>query len=142
MNVVSKVLLTCGEIYVFSIKKSPLKPEKHNKLELFGGNVEPGESPFEGLIRELREEEESGTLAEKAVLLKPDIIKQFVVDDKTQCIFQMDLTPDEYHLLKTHPAESLGIRTICRALFTSSDLLNLNQFTPKTVAIFKNLQLI
>ena len=142
MNVVSKVLLTCGELYVFSIKKSPLKPEKDNRLELFGGNVEPGESPFEGLVRELREEEESGTLAEKAALLKPGILKKFVVDDKTQCIYRMHLTPDEYHLLKAHPDESFGIRTIRKALLTSPNLLNLKQFTPKTVAIFKNLQLI
>lgn len=142
MNYVSKILLTCSDVFVFTIKRSPLKPEKDKKLEMFGGNVDPGESPIEGLIRELREEEESGILAEKVLRQTPSIKGQFIIDEKMQVIYQMSITDTEFRKLKAHPDESYGIRTVSVSTFDEPDQFNLNSYTPKTIKIFSRLQMI
>lgn len=142
MVCVSKILLSCRDVYVFSIKKSPDHPEKDGKLEMFGGNVEADETPFEGLVRELEEEEETGTLAGKVKNTQPALYKQFPVDGKMQCIFQMEVSEYVFNLLRAHPDESYGIRTVKKKLFATPDQLNLEQFTPKTQEIFKQLGMI
>ncbi|MBF0258935.1 MAG: NUDIX domain-containing protein [Desulfamplus sp.] len=142
VSYVSKIIILCEQQYVFSIKKSPLKPFKNNRLELFGGNVDPGETPFEGLIRELEEEEMSGVLAKKAKEFKLEPLKLFEVEGKTQCIYQMEITEREYLKLKAHPDESYGIRTLPQTIFEISENLDMDHFTPKTIKIFQNLGLI
>jgi len=142
---VSKIIIICEKQYVFSIKKSPLNPCKNNRLELFGGNVDPGETPFEGLIRELKEEEMSGILAEKAKEFKLKPLKLFEVDDverKTQCIYQMEISLYEYSQLKAHPDESYGIRTMSQKFFETPENIDMDHFTPKTIKIFQNLGVI
>lgn len=142
VNYVSKIIIICEKQYVFSIKKSPLRPFKNNRLELFGGNVDLGETPFEGLIRELKEEEMSGILAEKAKEFKLKPIKLFEVERKTQCIYQMEISLHEYSQLKAHPDESYGIRTMSQKIFETGENIDMDQFTPKTIKIFQNLGVI
>ncbi|WP_080802710.1 NUDIX hydrolase [Desulfamplus magnetovallimortis] len=139
---VSKIIIICKKQYVFSIKKSPLRPFKDKRLEFFGGNVDQGETPFEGLIRELQEEEMTGILAEKAKALKPEPLKSFEVDGKIQCIYQMEITTDEYPKLKAHPDESYGIRSLPQKIFELPRTIDLELFTPKTIKIFQNMGLI
>lgn len=143
MRYVSKILLTCGDLYVFSIKKSPQSPHKDRRMELFGGNADPGETPFQGLIRELQEEEESGILAKKAASLKLKPVKTFMIDEKMQCIYAMVLDEREMKVLRAHPDESYGIKTITKQFFDiEMTPIDLDGFTPKTVKIFHELGMI
>ena len=56
------VLRDCGRFVLMSRKRAIGKP-KHNKLEFPGGHLDGDESPIAALVRELREEEQSGILA-------------------------------------------------------------------------------
>ncbi|MBI9047711.1 MAG: NUDIX domain-containing protein [Anaerolineaceae bacterium] len=139
---VSKIIIICEKQYVFSIKKSPLNPLKDNRLELFGGNVDLGETPFEGLIRELQEEEMSGILAEKAKAFKLKPLKLFGIEKKTQCIYQMEISLQEHSQLKAHPDESYGIQTLSQKKIVTLENIEMDHFTPKTIKIFQNLGMI
>lgn len=142
MGYVSKLLVTCGDRYVLSIKKSLGNPRKNKRLELFGGKVDPGETPFQGLIRELSEEESSGTLAGKAAGLAPEPIQTFELGGKKQCIYALEIDEHEMAQLIPHPQESFGISTVKKSHFDSPENIDMEMFTPKTIGIFDKLGLI
>jgi 8-oxo-dGTP pyrophosphatase MutT (NUDIX family) len=128
---VAKIILECGDALLFSIKRAPGKPHKDRKLELLGGHMEAGESPSEGLIRELREEEETGLLAEKALRLLP-AYEEIIVENSRHFIFRMPLEPEDLGRIRPSPSESFGYRLIPRTQPVTDPVL----FTPKTVGIF------
>ena len=142
MNYVSKVVVIVENRYVMSIKKSPLKSEKDKRLEFFGGNCDGDETAFEGLLRELKEEESSGVLSKKAGQLKLKPVKEFLLDDKMQVIYQMEITFDEYNQLNADHDESYGITTVPVDYFNTPKQVDLDKFTPKTVLILKKLEII
>ena len=111
-------------------------------MELFGGNVDPGETPLQGLIRELKEEESSGTLAKMASKRKLEPVSTFILDEKMQCIYAVEMDEKKMKRLKAHPDESYGIRILEKRIFDAPETIDLDTFTPKTVRIFYNLGLL
>lgn len=142
MKRVSKIILLKENYFIFSIKKAPKRSEKHKKLEFFGGQVEEGETPFEGLVRELTEEECSGVLARKAVEVAPEH-QEIEVSDYPHFIYTMTLTNDDLADLDPCPEESFGYRLIRKNIISkSSGMVTEKEFTPKTVSILKKLKMI
>ena len=104
---VSKIFVSVDRYYAFSEKRAPQSPWKDHRLELIGGTLNSNETPFQGLDRELREEELSGTLSEKVQLVKP-VPKEMLVNDKPHFIYATTITDDEYGKLIHYPDESYG----------------------------------
>jgi len=136
---ISKILLKAGNYYVFSYKNSS-RPGLDGKLELIGGNIEANESPFEGLIRELKEEETTETLSQKASEIRPGSIKIYV-NKQEHFIYFMSITQDEYKTLRHSPDESYGFKLIEDAVILDKDEFckNSKNFTLKTIKIFDEL---
>jgi len=132
---IAKIILECGDRLLFSIKRAPGKPQKDQKLELIGGHVEDGETPLEGLIRELQEEEESGILAEKVRSLEP-IPDDIPVQNTCHYIFRMPLSEGDLRHIRHSPSESHGYRLLHR----SQPVVDPLRFTPKTIDIFAALE--
>lgn len=114
---VSKALIvvtTEGEAsYLMSIKRDP-GSAGNGKREFPGGRWEPRESPREALIRELREEEQTGRLsaiaADRASLYFP-----MIVANAEYFLFPFHLTHGEFASLAHHPLESLGFELVLHA---------------------------
>ena len=141
---VAKVFLRLDDHYVFSQKRAPWLPEDAaaRQLELIGGTVVGGETPFEALIRELGEEETSGTLAEKARALRP-APQQIVVYGEPHYIYRMQITGDEFERLVHDSEESYGFDLVPEAVIADREKLRENaaRFTWKTQGIFQALGL-
>ena len=80
---------------------------KHGKLEMLGGHLEAGESPLQALLRELREEETSGTLARLVERARPTP-REAVVVDTLHHLFEIELPAAACSDLQHDPTESLG----------------------------------
>ncbi len=111
----AKLLATIEEAgvtyLVFSQKRAGVEDKKkHGRLELLGGKIGP-EHPWEGLIRELYEEERSGTLARKLRAAEP-AYEEVLLKDTTHYVFQLPLTAEEWEGLKPAAEESLGFELI------------------------------
>lgn len=134
---VSKILLQVGDKYVFSKKREPWSSSKDHKLELIGGAIEYNETPFSGLIRELKEEEVSGILSEKAKRLNPIPIKLYV-GNEPHFIYKITISNDEYNKMLHNVSESYGFDLIQKKVIEDKPTLkkNISFFTPKTIRIF------
>lgn len=140
MKQVSKIILYVGDSFVFGIKRVPQKPNKDGKLELFGGRVDKGETPLQALIREIREEEQSGVAADKIVQINPDPV-EFKVGGDLHFIYQMPLTDHELKQLQINPEENYGYSLVERSIIKDSEqMADESTFTPRTVKIFKKLR--
>lgn len=84
---------------------------KHGKLEMLGGRLDGKEFPFEALIRELREEEETGKLASYVERHSPSYQTK-VAGRATHHLFEVTLPNAKYEQLKHHPRESLGFELL------------------------------
>lgn len=133
----AKIFLRFGDTLLFSIKRSPFCPQKDQKLELVGGGIEMGETPMEGLIRELAEEESSGILAKKATLEVPQSRKVFVADEP-HFIYDMAITQTDIDQLRMNDTESYGFQLLHKSELADDPV----RFTPKTLGIFRALGLI
>lgn len=134
---VSKIRITLqqgGQQWaLMSRKRAPGKP-KHGKLEFLGGHVDPGERPFDALLRELGEEEPTGTLAARARELGPT---PFVSDipGVPHHLYEMVIDANDFDALAFDPEESLGL-----VLVPLDELLagSWNErITPRTRAILR-----
>lgn len=96
--------------YLLSQKRADGKP-KHGKLEMLGGHVETGELPFEALLRELREEETSGRLAEHVVARAPTS-RTAKAGGATHHLFELTLSSEDCERLTADPDESLGFELV------------------------------
>jgi len=136
---ISKLLLKAGSRFVFSYKNSR-RPGLDGRLELIGGNIEQYESPFEGLIRELQEEETSGILSNKADELRPASV-QISVNKQEHFIYFMSILEEEFKSLRHSPEESYGFALIDEAVILDNDEFcrNSKKFTLKTTKIFDEL---
>ncbi len=141
MKPVSKVLIRTGEHYLFSRKRAPgQKKDRH--LEMLGGKLEKNEDPLDALIRETREEEASGLLADFLERERPgyeEVRVDLNVMDEPQYIFRIEMEPALADQLKADPDESHGLEKVKAALFDSDYEMKYlrDQFTPKTVAILR-----
>ena len=133
----AKIFIACGENLLFSIKRSPGKPWKDRKLELLGGGIDTDEAPFQGLIRELVEEEMSGTLARRASR-KIDRGRRGFVGDEPHFIYDMTITPQEIDDIRMDAVESYGYVLLHQSEISDDPI----RFTPKTLQIFRALGLI
>ena len=95
---------------LLSSKNAKGKP-KHGKLELLGGRLDGNESPFEALLRELCEEEQTGALAEIAEFRKPGFDAR-TVDRAPHHLFELTITDQQYSPLEPDPNESLGFELV------------------------------
>ena len=127
------VLLDGGEeLSLMSRKRADGKP-KHGQLEMLGGHLEAGEGPLDGLIRELREEERTGTLAACAARQTPPFATK-TVDDAVHYLFELRLDDGDVRDLKPNPEESLGFE-----LVPTADLVSVHwdQLTWRTQRLFE-----
>jgi ADP-ribose pyrophosphatase YjhB (NUDIX family) len=140
---VAKIFVECGEYYVFSKKRKANAPESDNRLELLGGKVDEGEEPMQALLRELREEEQSGIIAAKVLQLQPQY-KKVVVSGQNHYIYRVVLELYDLQNIRHDEKESRGFLKVgMDVLHNKHELLeNLSRFTPKTRKIFRALDLI
>ena len=108
---VSKIRITLeqgGRVWALMSRKRARSERKHGKLEFLGGHVVPGEEPFEALLRELTEEERSGTLAAQARTTAP---VPFVSDvpGVPHHLYEMSIDAAVFDTLVHDPEESLGL---------------------------------
>lgn len=137
---VSKIILYHRDMFFFARKRTPRKPDKDNKLELPGGRLDKGETPFEALIRELAEEEESGTVAEKAAALGLTPV-EIAIKKTRHFVYHMPLSEEELERIRMNPEENYGYRLLNRALVMDPDRMGDRWlFTRRTVQIFAELR--
>jgi hypothetical protein len=106
--------------YLLSIKRAEGKA-KHGRLEFLGGHIDNAEDPLEGLIRELAEEEKTGTLAKRARAVAPDP-KSMDVAGAHQYLFELEIDEAEYAHLVPDPEESLGFELVTNSALHSKEL--------------------
>jgi NUDIX domain-containing protein len=142
MKEVAKVLIRSGENYIFSRKRAPGHDHKDNKLEMLGGTLEPGESPFTAMVREAAEEETSGALARELKRQSPEA--EVVVLSETgvpepQHVFRITIAPDVVRGFEPDEEESSRIEPVLAEVFDSPEGLRgmRSEFTPKTRAILR-----
>ena len=105
--------------YLMSVKRAEGK-RRHGKLELLGGHVEEGEGPLDGLVRELAEEENSGTLSERVRVLAPKATNLHVAGAQ-HYVFDLEIDQDECEKLEPNPRESLGFELVAESKLRSRD---------------------
>jgi ADP-ribose pyrophosphatase YjhB (NUDIX family) len=124
-----------GELWsLLSRKDAGGDPLRHDKLEMLGGHLEVGESPREGLLRELAEEEASGELARLACEGEP-AFRSAVADGAPHHLFELRIEESEASLLRHDPAESLGFEWVRTALLDAGQLSE--RLTPRTREILR-----
>lgn len=120
--------------YLLSIKRDPGSPNE-GKLEFPGGRFETAEAPRQALLRELAEEEQSGSLARLAQT-RANLFFPMVVLDARYFLFPFHLSVEEFNRLTHHPQESFGFELVPQSRL-SSDRKSL---TPKTNIVVDALQ--
>lgn len=104
------VLRDGARLALMSRKNAKGKP-KHGKLEMLGGRLDGNESPAKALVRELQEEEQTGTLAEIVERHKPGFDTR-TVDQAPHHLFEMTITEEQYSRLEAATEESLGFELV------------------------------
>lgn len=136
-EVTKAIIVVSGyaNLYLMSVKRDP-GSSNEGKLEFLGGRIEENESPFDGVIRELSEEESTGELARLVKNRSPLHIQQ-PVQNAMHYLFLMEIELNDYAKLQHDPGESYGFR-----LVGSENLRQCQQrFTRKTNSIIEILDL-
>ena len=135
---VAKVFIRSGQGFIFSRKRKPHAPDTDDRLEMLGGKLEEGESPREALIRELFEEETSGTLGRLAESTQT-VHKEVEVSNQLHFIFTLDTGNTSMDLLHASQEESRGFVRLAAETIQNPQMLSaiLERFTPKTRSIFE-----
>ena len=118
----ARVVLTsdAGDLVLLSRKRAEGR-SNHGKLEMLGGHIELGETPYGGLIRELREEENTGALADIVERLAPGH-RTMIVDEAPHHLFEIRIPADDCLELVHDPVESLGFERVPAAELGISNL--------------------
>ena len=140
---VAKIFVVCGAYYVFSKKRKAYAPESDNRMELLGGKVDEGEEPMQALVRELREEEDTGIIATRVLQLQPQY-KNVIVSGQNHYIFRIAIECADFQNIRHNEKESRGfVKVEMEVIHNRRELLvNLSSFTPKTRKIFRALNLV
>lgn len=138
---VAKALIRVDGQYLMARKKAPGSP-KDNRLEHLGGHLEAGETPFQGLVRELSEEDDSGLLAAAAKRRRPRpkrVTLHHRGSSEDQFLFTLSIEPQAVKKLKPNLAESYDFELVpAAALDTDDGLSSIKpRLTPKTIAIYE-----
>ncbi len=138
---ISKIFVEVRRFYLFSEKRKPESSDDH-LLELPGGRLEPSETAFQGLMRELQEEDLSEILANKVKSLDPQP-KEILVNHEKHSIYKVNITQDEYNNLRYNPNESYGFQLIEKSVVDDKKTLenSIHKFTNKTRMIFIQLNM-
>ena len=136
---VSKAIIVverdAGSEYLMSIKRDT-GSANDGKLEFLGGRMESGESPQEGFVRELSEEETTGNLS--AIARRNDLAYvEHQIGDVLHCLFTLGISYEAYSALIFHPAESRGFVLVSTQGLGSDS----GKFTRKTNKIIALLNL-
>ena len=105
------VVVRDGARLALMSRKNARGKSKHGKLEMLGGHLDGDEPPIVALVRELREEERTGTLAE-IVERNASAWETRTVDQAPHHLFEITITETEYSHLEAHPKESLGFELV------------------------------
>jgi len=113
MREVSKIIVRIDGFaeptQLMSIKKAKGTP-KHKKLEILGGGTD-GQDAFEGLVRELEEEEKTGRLAEIVREQHPEP-RSFSIAESPHHLYEITIDFEDYLGLRHHKAESFGFKVV------------------------------
>ena len=135
---VAKVFVRTDDGYLMVRKRAP-GTEKDNRLEHLGGHIEEGESPLEGMLRELREEETTGLLASEMQRQHPSPLRFPLEGAEDQLIFELRIDSALARRLRADEAESYGLETVSAETLENDGKLRdfRDQLTPKTLAIYR-----
>lgn len=100
-----------GARLVLMSRKNAKGTSNHGKLEMLGGHLDGNETPIAALVRELREEEGTGTLAAIAERAEPTCNTR-TVDRSPHHLFEMTITEEVYSRLQATSTESLGFELV------------------------------
>ena len=141
---VVKVLIQTDACYLFSKKRKP-GSRGDRRLEMIGGKVKRDEQPLDALIREASEEEPSGILSTEVERQRPRFM-EIDIDGQKHFIGKISVNDARVRSLTHDRKESYGFESIeSRVVEDPQELMkpeNLSKFTPKTIKIFRQLQLI
>jgi 8-oxo-dGTP pyrophosphatase MutT (NUDIX family) len=118
-----------------ALKRAP-GSDNDGKLEFLGGRMESGEVPYEALVRELSEEEATGSLA-RIVMSHEITPAEHLIGDALHYLFTIDISLVQYSVMTYHPAESYGLRLVAKVALTPS----VEEYTRKTNKIIGLLSL-
>jgi hypothetical protein len=104
--------------YLMALKRAP-DSDNDGKLEFLGGRMESDEAPYETLVRELSEEEATGSLA-RIVKSHEVAPAEHLIGDALHYLFTFDISLEQYSVMKYHPAESYGLRLVAKVALTPS----------------------
>lgn len=102
----SAVILVRGDLFAFQ-RRDANAPTNKYKLALFGGSVELNETPFDGAVRELREETSLAFSPEDIV----EVCSYYREDvDRMQYLFEFKTAQDTFEVFEGEGVEwySLG----------------------------------
>jgi ADP-ribose pyrophosphatase YjhB (NUDIX family) len=140
MRKIAKIILFLDDAILFAVKRAPSESLKDGKMELPGGGVDKRETPLQGLVRELAEEEESGVVAAKAAGLRLQPIELTVEGDR-HFIYHMPLARQELEKIRMKSEETYGYKLASRANILDLSYMNDELvFTRRTVKIFRKLR--
>ncbi len=141
MREVSKIIIRIDGFaeptQLLSVKKAKGTP-KHKKLEMLGGATD-GQSAFEGLVRELEEEEKTGRLAEIVREQNPEP-RAFAIGNEPHFLYEVTITFDDYVTLRAAKSESFGFRAVPEAKF--KDPVFQSRITRKTLTLLNGVGLL
>ena len=121
---------------LLSVKRAEGKA-KHGKLEMLGGHLDGDESPIEALIRELREEEETGLLSEKVSAELPPHVS-IDVAGALHHVFWFDVDNGDLAHLQYSPEESLGFELVLTSELEAGE--HRHRLTSRTRQVLEALQ--
>jgi hypothetical protein len=123
----------CPETYLLSRKRAS-GSRKDDLLEFFGGHLQENETPWEGLMRELHEEDTSGTLAALTRKAAPAPIARNI-GTAPHYLFTVTVAADDVQSVTPATDESYGVefRDVAAVHRGALD----DQLTPRTRAILK-----
>ena len=123
------VVVRNGERWCLMSRKRSSWPPIDDKLEFIGGHLKEGQTPTEGLLDELSEEEATGLLAARARDLAPSPTRH-EVDGDPHHLFELTLEETEARALEAAPEESRGFEMVLEADLLSGALYQ--DLTPRT----------
>lgn len=122
---------------LMSVKKAKDTP-KHKKLEILGGGTD-GQDRFEGLVRELEEEEKTGRLAELVREKHPEP-RSFSIADAPHHVYEVTIDYEDYIALRHHKSESFGFKVVPESKLKDPDFHP--KLTRKTLTLLHGLGLL